>query len=129
MIGPSLDSFAALQREIESERGPCVLFALLAREDLPDRWDLVIAAPWARAQQEGVRYVVGKIQQLIGAPVLVELSRIVLLLPSEPMVRAITSGVGVEGGRVEVKDCEFNGLAIAHGFIFSSRLGLPPTAK
>src|SRR5437762_11557184 len=96
MNASTLDGFVRLEQTISQERGAFALFALFAREDLPDRWDLVVAAPWVKSQQEGAEYFVQEIQKKLGSPVLTILSRIVFVQPAEPPVRAINAAMHVE---------------------------------
>lgn len=116
-----LERFAGLERDISQAKGPFVLFALFAREDLPDRWDLIVSAPWADASQAGVQYFVSEIQKKIGAAVLTELSRIVVVPPSEAAVQAINHAINVQHGRAEVRNSDFFGLPINHAWIITSQ--------
>jgi len=121
-----LQSFGQLQQRLIDQRGPLNLFALVEREDLPERWDLLIAAPWTKNRQQTVKFVVGEIQQLIGASVLTSLSRILLFDSNDPVVSGLASGITVEGGRANIRDCTFNGIAIKHGYIYTaSQRGYP----
>ena len=42
------EKVSLVEKDIAKERGSLNLFALFEREDLNDRWDLVISASWAR---------------------------------------------------------------------------------
>lgn len=39
------ERFAQLESELSKEKGEFVFFALFMREDVPDRWDLIVSAP------------------------------------------------------------------------------------
>lgn len=121
MNAETLDGFIKLEREVSRDKGEFVLFALFAREDLPDRWDLVIAAPWVRTQKEGAEYFVQEIQKLLSAAVLTDLSRIVFVKPTDPPVEAINRAIHIEHGNVEVRDSNFFGVPIKHGYIITSQ--------
>jgi hypothetical protein len=41
-----LQRFAALEASIAEEKGSFALFALFMRKEVPDRWDLIVSAPW-----------------------------------------------------------------------------------
>lgn len=59
--------FAWLESEIARERGDFTLFALFMREDVPDRWDLIVSAPWfGEDRQAAVNYLVGQIKSRLG---------------------------------------------------------------
>ena len=127
MNATDVEHFKKLERDISQKRGAFVLFALFAREDLPDRWDLVVAAPWVKSQQEGAEYFVQEIQKKLGSPVLNILSRIVFVQPTDPPVRAINTAMHVEHGQAEIRDSNFFGVPIKHAFIITSQ-SLAPSA-
>ena len=49
------EKFTELESSIAAENGPFAFFALFMREEVPDRWDLMVAAPWAGGGQAGHR--------------------------------------------------------------------------
>lgn len=117
-----VQKYVALEREVAAERGEMSLFALLLRDDAPDRWDLVIAAPWAVADRRAaLDYLVGKIKSTLGSEELVNLSRIVLAEPNDEPVRAFNAGMHVQHGSTELRDCDFFGLQIRHAFLITSQ--------
>lgn len=125
-----VDKFAALEAQIAERKGDFSLFALFLREDVPDRWDLVISAPWVgQKKQEAVDYVIAEIKSRLGSQNLITLSRIVLVDPDDASVRAVNKAFHVEHGRVEVKDSNFFGLPIKHAFIITSKRPDTPVAS
>ena len=121
-----VEHFIKLERDISQKRGAFALFALFEREELPDRWDLVVAAPWVKSQQEGAAYFVEEIQRKLGSAVLNILSRIVFVQPNDAPVRAINAAMRVEHGQAEIRDSDFFGVPIKHAFIITSQ-ALTPT--
>lgn len=121
--------FVKLEQEVAAARGKFSLFALFAREDLPDRWDLIVSAPWATGQQEVVDYLVTQIKERIGADKLVGLSRIVVIPPSEPPVQALNRAIHMEHSDAEIKNSDFFGLRIKHAFLITSQSLESPVAK
>lgn len=118
-----IDKYVALEKEVAKERGEMALFALLLRDDAPDRWDLVIAAPWAVANRKAsLEYLVEKIKGRLGSEGLVNLSRIVLAEPDAPAVKAFNSAMNVQHGDTELRDCNFFGLPIRHAFLITSQV-------
>src|ERR1700730_16907202 len=114
--------FAKLESDIAAERGDFALFALFLREDVPDRWDLVISAPWASADQKAaLDYLVNRIKSDLGPTDLTQLSRIVFIDPADVSVQNLNRAIHVEHGSVEVRDTNFFGLPIKHGFIITSK--------
>ena len=125
-----VEKFASLEALIAHERGDFSLFALFLREDAPDRWDLLVAAPWAsQNRDETVEYLVNEIKSHLGAQELINLSRIVVVESHNPKVQEFTKAFPVEHGRLEVWDSIIFGLPIHHAFIITSKSPEVPVAK
>jgi hypothetical protein len=110
-----------VEREIAEEKAQFNLFALLEREDLADRWDLVIAAPWAKHDEATLQYIVDMLKRHLSASDMTLLARIVILEASEDPVRSINDSYNVEHGRLELNDAARFGLPVKHGYIITSR--------
>jgi len=114
------DKVRSVERDMAEAKGQFNLFALLEREDLADRWDLVIAAPWAKHDESTLRYVVEMLKRRLNATDMTLLARIVILEATEDPVRAINDSFSVEHGRLELNDPERFGLPVKHGYIITS---------
>lgn len=122
------EGFRDLESDVAAAKGEFVLFALFMREDVPDRWDLMVSAPWIGDDTQGaVDYLVGEIRSRIGAQALTDLSRIVVVDPNDAAVQALNSALGIEHGGVEVKDSNFFGLQVKHAFIVTSKRPSAPS--
>jgi hypothetical protein len=127
MIATELPAkFVELESDVATARGDFALFALFLSEDSPDRWDLMISAPWASADQKAaLDYLVNRIKSDLGPDDLTHLSRIVFIDPTDISVQSLNQAIHVEHGSVEVRDSNFFGLPIKHAFIITSkRLGV-----
>src|SRR5258708_613544 len=70
----------SLANQIEDDKGPLELFGLFLRDDSPDLWDVVIAAPWLKADElASFEYVASRLREALAEEELVGLSRIVIL--------------------------------------------------
>src|SRR5437016_4912569 len=98
------DKVRQVEAEIAREKGQFNLFALLEREDIANRWDLVIAAPWAKHDEPTLRYIVAALKHHLAPNDMIFLARIVILEATEDPVRAITESYDVEHGRLELND-------------------------
>jgi hypothetical protein len=99
------------------------------REDAPDRWDLIVSAPWAGGdKRRTVDYFVNQIKSRLGEQVLLGLSRIVVVDPENAAVQAFNRAIRIEHGRLEVKDSSFFGLPLKHAYIITSRRPPAPAA-
>ena len=118
--------FAKLESDLSIAKGEFALFAIFLREDLPDRWDLMIAAPWASADKKGaLDYIISKIKSDLGSAYLIQLARIVFIDPEDRAVQDLNSTIQIEHGAVEVRDRNFFGLQIKLAFIITSKRPLP----
>lgn len=127
-----ISKFVGIERQIAEEKGDFALFALFLREDVPDRWDLVVSAPWfGPDEKETLDYLVRKIRPRLKESEVVMLSRIVLVPSTHPALRAIHKAVEIEHGSVEVSNSNFFGLSIKHAYIITSKRlnGNHPTAS
>jgi hypothetical protein len=114
--------FRDLESRIAEAKGAFALFALFMREDVPDRWDLIVSAPWVGDDRRGtVEYLVDQIKSHLGAQDLTSLARIVVVDPEDTAVQALNRAVHIEHGGVEVRDTDFFGLPVKHAFIITSK--------
>jgi hypothetical protein len=129
-----LDRFIEIERALALEKGEFGLFALFLREDAgagsgtsgysgySTKWDLVAAAPWIEGdRKEALSYITGSIQRVFTAVELSQLSRIVLVDLANPEVEAINRAISVQHGQAEIRDSNFFGLQIKHGYIITSQ--------
>jgi hypothetical protein len=110
-----------VEQQIANEKGALNLFAFLEREDLSDRWDLVVSAPWAKQDEATLRYIADVIRRHLTPAEMTILARVVVLEAAEDPVKAITERYDVEHGQVEFHDPEQFGLPVKHGYIITSR--------
>ena len=115
--------FAHLKAEITKVKGDFTLFALVLREDAPDRWDLLVAAPWASEDKDAaVKYLVSEIQTLLEPQDLIRLSKIVVADPNNQLVQAFTGALALEGGGpVEISDSIFFGVPVHHAYVYAAK--------
>ena len=110
-----------IEKDIAQEKGPLNLFALLEREDLAERWDLVVSASWAKVDQATLRYISEVIKRHLAPEAMTFLSRIVVLPATEEPVRSINRIYDVEHGQIELREPARFGLPVKHGYIITSR--------
>lgn len=121
--------FREFESGIAGEKGGFVLFALFMREEVPDRWDLIVSAPWIGDDtRKAVDYFVGEIKSRLGDQDLIRLARIVVVDPDEAAIRALNRSIDIEHGGVEVRDSTFFGLPIKHAYIITSKQRPAPAA-
>ena len=65
-----------IERELSRKKGPFALFGLFLREDVSDRWDLLVAAPWMEGREvEAVRLIASKLTKELETEELLRISR------------------------------------------------------
>ena len=123
------NNFTRLESRLAEEKGDFVLFALFLREDVPDRWDLIVSAPWVGPDKDAaLKYFVNEIRSFLGPQELTALSRIVIVDPSDAAVQSLNRTIKVEHGSTEIRDSNFFGLPIKHAYIITSKLPGAPVA-
>lgn len=116
------EKLMALEQSIAAEKGSFLLFALFLREDAPDRWDLLVAAPWIpKNKNTALKYFSDKLIRTLSQKELLKLSRIAIIEPDEPALAAIQQAMHVEHSIAEIKDSNFFGMQIKHAYIITSR--------
>ncbi len=125
------EKISRVRDEIEQEKEqPLLLCVLLLREGSADRWDLVLSASWFDVnRKDSLDYVVHKLKKTLSKSELVQIAKIVLLDPLDPLVLAITRAMRVESGVSEIVNCIFNGVHIDHAYVLSARRPLIPARK
>jgi len=121
MTPPALEKLKAIEQRIAKKKGDFVLFALFLREDSPDRWDLVVSAPWIGDENKALQYLVAELKSHLKMAELIRLSRIIIVDPSDAPVQAINRAVRVEHGDVESRDRDFFGMHMAQALIITSK--------
>lgn len=117
-----IEKFILLEKDIADEKGGFVLFALFEREDAPNKWDVVISAHWfGEDKKETLKFIVRKINLKLTPEERVMLSRVVLLDPTDNLVKNVNSTTCIEHGNAEFVDCVFNGIVIKHAHIVTSK--------
>lgn len=111
-----------IERELSRQKGAFTLFAVFERQDIPSRWDLVVAAPWVGEDNEkAMRLLAAEMKKRLPASDVGRVSRIVLLDPNDSSVRAITSVHSVEHGRVQIDEASSYGLPTDRGYLITAR--------
>lgn len=117
-----IDKLREIERITSHERGNYKLFGLFLREDSLDKWDLLVAADWIRADDpEPLQYISSKIQSSLTQIEIVRLSRVLLIAKDNPGLKALQQGFSVEGGMAEIEDSVILGLQIKHAYLIACR--------
>jgi len=117
-----VEKLKLLEQNIAAEKGSFLLFALFLREDAPDRWDLLVAAPWIpKNKNTALKYFSDKLIRSLSQKELLKLSRIAIIESDAPALAAMQQAMLIEHGLAEINDSNFFGLQIKHAYIITSR--------
>lgn len=116
MIDILKSKFKPIVVKLEEEHGPIMIFALFLREDPLGQWDVVVSAPWLDPNNKSsYDTVASKIQKSLNNSELVQISRIVLLETTDPVVSFLQDKLSITNGGVE----EFSGEVLSERFGFT----------
>jgi len=118
-----IEKFISIEKELADEKGSFVLFALFKREDaLLDKQDVVISASWlGKNKKEALRFIVDKINSKLTPEEVINLTMVVLLEPTDNLVKNVNTAVNVEHGNVKMLNVTLNGIPIKHAHIITSK--------
>lgn len=125
-----VEKLRRVMEKISAEKGEFVLFGLFLREEAPDKWDLVLSAPWLeKGKLRGLGEFVEKAASIVGKQEFLNLSRIVTLNQDDPSLDAILRKIRVDNGPVEIWDSNFFGLEIKHAYILRAKRAIESESK
>ena len=95
------EKIPAVAAEIARERGEFTLFAVMHRLDVPDWWDVIVAAPWLDTESiKDYRYFAAKLLPFFSWDRTPRLSHVSILALNNPVVRALLASPDLQPGRV-----------------------------
>jgi hypothetical protein len=116
-----IEKFRQIEVEISAEKGDFTLFALVEREDSLGKWDVVVSASWIGKNEKSlIETIAAKIHKNLSKEEQIRLSRIVVLPPSDSLVRNLNM-IGVEHGTVKLSNNTFNGILIKEAYLITSK--------
>jgi hypothetical protein len=118
-----VDKLLDIEATINQEAGSLVLFALIEREDAPGKWDLVVSAAWAKQRQKDLlNRIALQIRNKLTWEERITLSRILILDPVDPFVRAVNNMVNdIEHDKRRMSNFLVNGVSIKDSYIMTSQ--------
>lgn len=121
-MNPLLDKLIIVEGRISQQKRGFVLFALLSRDKEKGLWDLVLSAEWFGSDQKTtLDYIIGELQKELKPEDLTKISRIVILNPTDQIVRNINMLIHTEHSKAELIDVRINDLWLDHAFIITSK--------
>jgi hypothetical protein len=118
----NIDKFVAIKNALKAQHGEFTLFGVFLRDDAPDKWDVLVAAPWAETDKAAALKAISlAVTSTLTSPELLLLSRVVILEHDNPVLRAIWGAMKLTNSVGHFVDCTLNGLHIRHAYILESQ--------
>lgn len=118
----NVEKLIAIKNKLKEEHGTFTLFGIFLRDDAPDKWDVLIAAPWAEADKPAALKAVSlALTSSLADTELLALSRVVILEHDSPVLHAIWGAISLTDSVGRFVDCNLNGLQIRHAYILESQ--------
>jgi hypothetical protein len=117
-----LGKLISIEEELSRDKGDFTLFGIFLRDGSPNRWDIVVSAPWLdENQNESLDFMVKKVQEKLELAELRFVAMVLILDPSQEFVQEMNDEVQVEHGNVKITDYIFNGMGIERAHIITSK--------
>ncbi|HTU21417.1 MAG TPA: hypothetical protein VMG10_25495 [Gemmataceae bacterium] len=117
-VGKKLTGMA---KKITAAKGRLELLGLFLREDSPDLWDLVIAAPWLKADERAsFEYVASELREALANEELAGLSRIVILEHGGAALQSFLESFRSHAGLADVHFVTEGGAIIRKAYIITA---------
>ena len=113
---------ASLAKKIERAKGPLELFGLFLRDDSPDLWDLVVAAPWLKADERAsFEFIADELRNSLPNEELTGLSRIVILEHDGAVLKSFLERFSDHTGLADMHFVTEGGAIIRTAYIIVAR--------
>lgn len=117
-----LDNLKSVVLSLERECGPFLLVALFLREDSLNKWDIVVSAPWLNSSaKKSYEIIVSKVQEVLSPVELVQLSRVVILDNTDPVVSFLQEACPLTNGgfKESPRDFSVEPFSAKFGFVIN----------
>ena len=113
-----VEKLKTMAENIQAEKGPLELFGLFLRDDSPDLWDVVVAAPWLEAdERESFVYIADLLRSHLSDEERFWFSRIVILDHGGAVLDSFLKEFGKRIGLAEVHYVAAGGAVIRRAYI------------
>ena len=121
----AVKKFVTIKNQLKAQNGAFSFFGLFLREDALDKWDVIVAAPWAEADKQAALETISAATTSALAPSeLLLLSRVVILEHDKPMLQAIWAAFQSKDRVAQFVNATVSGLLARRAYILESQ----PTA-
>jgi hypothetical protein len=122
-----VEKFKTILKEIKSSKGEVELFALMRMDELPDKWSIILSAPWAKeGDLEVFKDILNLIKLNLSQEELSTIARISIFPRTDHFIEELlskyTSGASISNEKI-------NGNQIHEGYILDSNPNLKLITK
>lgn len=111
-----------IEMKMSGEKGAFNLFALFMRDDAENNLDLVVSSKWISTNKsESLKYIASNVQTALTQKEIVKISKIVIIDDNNPALDSIHQAFVAEHSMIEMRNCNFFGQSIQHGYIITSQ--------
>lgn len=117
-----IENLSRIVTEIETERGPVSLCALMEQPEYLGEWDLILSAAWfGEGERAFLAYLMEKLQKQLTTKERHSISRIIPASPDDPRVRDIQRAVAGQRLPVRLSGLILAGVEIPSIYVIAGR--------
>jgi len=110
-----------IERELTLKYGRLNLFGLFEREDLKNKWDVIISVNIPLdTKNVFLNEVITKFRMKLKPSAIIQISRFIYLEPNHEFVLNINGATQIENSDVEISNSTFSNVHIRHAIVLSS---------
>lgn len=118
----NVEKIIEVEKKISQENGKFNLFALFEREDIKDKWDVLISKNISvNKKNELISKIHKEFIKSFPKEVIFKFSRFVYLEPTSPIVQNINMMIHTEHTNTEITDSTINNFRIKHAYVITSQ--------
>jgi hypothetical protein len=115
-----VEKLRKLETVASKQKGKFELFALFLRVDSPNQWDILVSAPWiTRNKKEALQYLSKLVQKDLDTSELHQISRIVIIEDSMPVLQVFQQAIKNEHGVTEFVNSNLFGMQVEHAYVIT----------
>ena len=117
-----VDKLINVEKHLSSKKGPFDLFALILREELSDKWDLLVAADWIENNfDQSLKLISRELTKKLSSEELSAISKVVLLSIFDQRVKSVQKAIEIEHLDAELVNVGLFGFFVDHGHLITSK--------
>jgi hypothetical protein len=125
-----VDKLIRVEKHLSKKKGPFDLFAMVMREDLSDKWDILVAADWIENNfDSSLKFISKELTKKLSSDELSAISKVVLLSIFDPRVKSVQKLMEIEHLDAELINVHVFGFFVNHAFIITSKRRLDERLK